>query len=336
MPCSHAKSESRDAFVPLTTKSGIPGHNSPIRRHPGQLSDKLAWKIVEVSSERRLSGLCSHFLFFDLRRFVMRTKELVICGSKAVRTRFETNSNSVKRLFFNRETAPQLGDLCRWMAQERLIYRCVESEELELISGSIHHGGVVVVVEPPEIRAPEHDELRRWSSQGETLLLLDRISNVHNLGAIIRSAAFFGVSKVIVPDHPQAAFPTEASYRVAEGGLDHVEVYCVEHFPSFIMALRTFYWVVGAATRGGTPTPAMSRSKPTALVMGNEEQGLAPEVSQACNSLVTLQGSGKVESLNVSATAAILLWECTQSRVPGGSRPADSTEVNPFRSRRLP
>ncbi len=245
---------------------------------------------------------------------VMHSKELVICGLKAVRSRFEVDSDSVKRLFFNRATAVHVGDLCRWMAQERLVYRCVESEELERISGSIHHGGIVVVVEPPEIRTPSLNDVRHWSLQGETLLLLDRISNVHNLGAIIRSAAFFGVTKLVIPDHPQAAFPTEATYRVAEGGLDHVEVLCVDHLAGFIRAIRPFYFVVGAATRGGKPDLGRMIGRPCAIVLGNEEQGLSPEVISACEQLMTLQGVGRVESLNVSATAAILLWETARAR----------------------
>ncbi len=250
----------------------------------------------------------------------MRSKELVICGLKAVRSRFEVDSDSVKRLFFNRATAVHVGDLCRWMAQERLVYRCVETDELERISGSIHHGGIVVVVEPPELRIPTLDEVRHWSSQQETLLLLDRISNVHNLGAIIRSAAFFGVTKLIIPDHPQAAFPTEATYRVAEGGLDHVEVLCVDHLAGFIRAIRPFYFTVGAATRGGRPDLVRMTDRPRALVLGNEEQGLSPEVATACEQLITLEGVGRVESLNVSATAAILIWECTRPQVSSPSK----------------
>ena len=249
----------------------------------------------------------------------MSSKELVICGLNAVRSRFESDSDSVKRLFFNLATAPSVGDLCRWMAKERLVYRCVESEELEKISGSIHHGGIVVVVEPATIRSPTPNDIRDWARKGETLLLLDRIANVHNLGAIVRSAAYFGVSKLILPDHPQAAMPTEATYRVAEGGLDHVDIFRVNHFPSFILSLSQHYLVVGAATRGGNPDFRRVDTRPIALVLGNEEEGLAADVTEVCHSLVTLRGSGRVESLNVSAVAAVLLWEC--SRVNGLSQP---------------
>jgi TrmH RNA methyltransferase len=238
--------------------------------------------------------------------------ELVICGLKAVRSRFEADSDSVRRLFYKAEIAPQIGDICKWMARERLAYRCVENDELERISGSIHHGGIAVVVSRPRLEQPHPDEVRQWARTRETILILDRIGNVHNLGAIIRSAAFFGVSKVILPNHPDAAIPTEATYRVAEGGLDYVKVYCVDHLPSFLEWLRSLYLILGAATRGGATKFPSRADRPIALVLGNEEEGLAREVTDRCEALVTIQGSDQVESLNVSATAAIMLWECSK------------------------
>jgi RNA methyltransferase, TrmH family len=243
----------------------------------------------------------------------MRNEELAICGLKAVRSRFETNPASIKRLFFDQETAPCVGEICRTMAAERRVYRCVEPEELERIAGSIHHGGIVAVVDRPELRSPHPDELREWGRLREPVLLLDCISNGHNLGAILRTAAFFGVTKVILPDHPSAALPTEATYRVAEGGLDHVEVFLVKRLDLFVRELRKYFTVIGADTRGGRAEIEVSGFKPVALVMGNEEEGLADEVASACDRLVTIPGSGRVESLNVSAAAAVLLWECTRS-----------------------
>ena len=250
----------------------------------------------------------------------MRQKELVICGLKAVRSRFETRSETVLRLFFNRATAPAVGDLCRWMAQERLVYRCVEAEELELISGTIHHGGVLVVVEQNELRAPQRDEIQEWANRGESILLLDCVSNVHNLGAMIRTAAFFGTTKVVIPNHPQAAVPTEATYRVAEGGMDHVTVYCVDDFLGFIQSIRSDYRIVGAATRGGRPEVVFQTDRPIALILGNEEDGLDDRVASRCDSLVTIPGSQRVESLNVSAAAAIFMWELAKSRRPRSAK----------------
>ena len=246
----------------------------------------------------------------------MRNGELAICGLKAVRSRFEANPASIKRLFFDEETAPRIGEICRTLAAERRVYRCVEPEELERIAGSIHHGGIVAVVDRPELRSPHPDELREWGKLREPVLVLDCISNAHNLGAIIRTAAFFGVTKIVLPDHPSAAQPTEATYRVAEGGLDHVEIFLVRRLDLFVRELRKYYTVIGADVRGGQPNLVASGMKPVAIVMGNEEEGLAEEVASACDRLVTIPGSGWVESLNVSTAAAILLWELKRPRHP--------------------
>jgi TrmH RNA methyltransferase len=245
----------------------------------------------------------------------MRTKELSICGLGAVRSRFETAPQTIKRLFFTNEIAPQIGDICRALAQAKLAYRCVEPEDLERIAGSVHHGGIVAVVERAPFRPPQLDEVREWARRGEPLLVLDCIGNPHNLGAIVRTAAFFGVTKLVLADHPLAALPTDATYRVAAGGLEYMDIFVVTYMDRFLHDARAFYETVGAATDGGDPQLTRSSRKPVALVLGNEEQGLAPEIAAQCDRLVTIPGCGRVESLNVGAAAAVLLWECTRARV---------------------
>lgn len=245
----------------------------------------------------------------------MRIKELSICGLSAVRSRFDAAPLTIKRLFFTQEIAPQIGDICKALAEAKHAYRCVPEEDLERISGSVHHGGIVAVVERPPFRPPTLEQAREWASRGEPLLILDCIGNPHNLGAIVRTAAFFGVTKLVLADHPLAALPTDATYRVAAGGLEHMEVFVVKYMDRFLSDIRAFYEVVGAAVEGGDPRLAASSRKPVALVLGNEEEGLAAEVAAECDRLVTIPGSRKVESLNVSAAAAVLLWECTRGRV---------------------
>ena len=245
--------------------------------------------------------------------------ELKICGLAAVRARFARDPGSIQRLFFDLERSRQVGVMSKVLAQSKKIYRCVEPAELEKIAGSIHHGGIVAVVAPAPLKAPAVDDLRAWARRGEPLLVLDRIGNAHNLGAVARTAAFFGVPRLVIPDDAAAARPNDAAHRVAEGGFEHLEVWRVPGLAAFARELvDAGYDVVGAATRGGklggpggkpaAGSPAV-RAKPIALVLGNEEQGLAPDVAAHCTRLVTIPGSGKVESLNVSVAAAILLWE---------------------------
>jgi TrmH RNA methyltransferase len=234
--------------------------------------------------------------------------ELTLCGLAAVQARFARDPDSVKRLFFDEPTSRKLGACCKALAAAKKVYRCVTPAELEKISGTVHHGGVVCVVAAPPLGAPLAKDLAAWAAAKTPVVVLDRIGNPHNLGAIARSAAFFGAGHIVIPTHPSAALPGESAHRVAEGGLEHIRVWRVPALPAFLGALAAAgYDVVGAATRGGAPVARAATAKPLALVMGNEEQGLAPEVAKACTALVTLSGSGKVESLNVSVAAAVLL-----------------------------
>ena len=238
-------------------------------------------------------------------------EELKICGLAAVKARFEREPASILRLFFDEPTSRKVGAMSRALALAKKVYRCVPTAELEKIAGSVHHGGIVAVVAAPVLRMPNRDHLRAWAAARETVLVLDRIGNAHNLGAIARTAAFLGVARIVISADATASRPTEAAHRVAEGGLEHIDLWQSGNLAALVQELAAAgYEVIGAATRGGRPEAAAGTGKPIALVLGNEETGLAPAVAVACTRLVTIPGTGKVESLNVSVAAAILLWEC--------------------------
>lgn len=240
---------------------------------------------------------------------------LRICGLAAVRARFARDAGSIQRLYFDYATGRKIGVMCKALAAARKIYRCVEPAELEKIAGTPHHGGVVAVVAPPALREPSAADLKAWAARRESVLVLDRVGNVHNLGAVARTAAFLGAGRLVLCGGAGAARPVDAAYRVAEGGLEAVELHAVPDAAALVRGLvAAGYDVVGAATRGGRPDVGRAAGRPIALVMGNEEQGLDPAVAAACTRLVTLPGSGRVESLNVSVAAAILMWEAWARR----------------------
>lgn len=236
--------------------------------------------------------------------------ETKLCGLAAVRARFARDAASIQRLYFDYPTGKKIGVMCKALAAAKKIYRCVEPAELEKIAGTVHHGGIVAVVPAPALRAPLAADVRAWAAQRAPVLLLDRIGNAHNLGAIARTAGFFGVSHLVIPNHRDAALPGEAAFRVAEGGLEAVTVFRVPELPKFARELAAAgYEIVGAATRGGHLTSPLRNPKPIALALGNEEHGLSPEMAAACTRLATIPGTGGVESLNVSVAAAVFLWE---------------------------
>jgi RNA methyltransferase, TrmH family len=251
----------------------------------------------------------------------MKGAEARICGLAAVRARFDRDASSIVRLYFDRAMSKRIGTLCRAMASARKVYRCVEPAELEKIADSVHHGGIVAVVEESPVRFPTPADIAAWGSRRENMVVLDRIGNAHNLGAIARTAAYFGISRIVIAGDVASARPGGAAYRVAEGGLDSLEVWCAPEVARFLRALPAAgYEVLGASARGGSAPAAGRSGAPWALVLGNEERGLAPAVAAACTRLVTIQGGGPIESLNVSAAAAILLNELV-NRAPRHPRP---------------
>jgi TrmH RNA methyltransferase len=240
------------------------------------------------------------------------TKLLRVAGLPAVTALFATAPHRVERLFFDQRMRAHVGDFCAELGRTHRAYRLLPSEELERVAGSVMHGGVVALARPQPVPivdlAKDAGKAADWARSGEPLLLLDGIGNPHNLGAIARTAAFFRLPRIVLSDHPSQAGPSDASYRVAEGGLEYVELHRSVRFASTLQQLQRSYFVVGTAVGNGQPIEALRRTeRPLALVLGNEERGLPPATLAACEAIVTIPGSGLVQSLNVAASAAILI-----------------------------
>ena len=237
-------------------------------------------------------------------------KLLRICGLAAVRALFERDPGRVERLFFAPGLRNEVGSFCERLARARKPYREVDAAELARIAGTVLHGDVVAVAHPRPLLALDPKAASAWAENGGPLLILDGVGNPHNLGAIVRTAAFFGVERIVLADRPGQALPSDASYRVAEGGFEHVMLYRAR-LPAALDELRQAYRIVGAALdhRVG---PFREGGRATALVLGNEEAGLDAATLAACDNLVTIRGGGRVQSLNVAVAAAILIYELTR------------------------
>jgi TrmH RNA methyltransferase len=154
------------------------------------------------------------------------------------------------------------------------------------------------------------------------------VGNDHNLGAIVRAAAFFDVHFVVLGGSEGGAVLSTSAYRVAEGGMEHVVVRSVRNTAAFLRDASKRIVTIGADVRArmrlrDLPSlldrPAEGPRRPgfppetgrpgVALVLGSEETGLSPEVKERCSALVRVPGTGKIESLNVSQAAALFLHE---------------------------
>lgn len=244
-----------------------------------------------------------------------KVRLLKIAGFPAVEALFKCHPERVVRLFYEERMIPKVGSFCKELARSKLTYRQVDSGELAKVAGTPLHGGIVAVANPLTVADFDLAEAAKWSAGGQAIFILDGIGNSHNLGAIARSLAFLGIKQLLITDHPAQAGLTDSAYRVAEGGLEYLDVRLVRRLPMVLPTLSKYYKMVGTALGKGIDLNDLSKDRrPPAFIMGNEEDGLSPLILKACDYVVSIPGCGAVQSLNVSATAAILAYGARTSQ----------------------
>lgn len=142
----------------------------------------------------------------------------------------------------------------------------------------------------------------------DLILALDHITDPRNLGAIVRSAAFFGVREVIAPERRQVLF-TQSSVATAQGGFALTELVCVVNLSRALDELKERgYWIIGTAMDGEPYEKLVGKYEKVVLVLGSEDSGLAQKVRERCDLLTSIPNKGKgLDSLNVSVAAGIFL-----------------------------
>ncbi|MBS1871293.1 MAG: 23S rRNA (guanosine(2251)-2'-O)-methyltransferase RlmB [Actinobacteria bacterium] len=188
--------------------------------------------------------------------------------------------------------------------------RSASADELERRCGSPDHQGVCAEVEP--YRYADADAL--LAREDALIVALDEIQDPQNLGAICRTAECAGATGVVIPER-RSAEVTPAVCKASAGAVEHLAIARVRNLADFLLDARNAgAWSYGAdgGARTGYAQPDY-RGK-VVLVMGSEGRGLRPRVASACDELIALPLRGRIESLNVSAAAAALLYEITRQR----------------------
>lgn len=250
-----------------------------------------------------------------------KRNELAVCGFATVKKLEKNHPEKISRLYFTEEVAPKFGGLCRKLAKNHGIYNQKPAADLEKLSGTVHHQGVVAMIEAPEIEPLDSDITDSWVANGESAVLLDRIGNANNFGAIVRSAAFFGIKNIIIPlDEAQSSITT-SSYRVAEGGMEYVNIYSVRSTARLLEALAGKMIRIGtdlSAKKSVKDLPAIAgKGKPLLVVLGNEEHGISDVVKSNCDELIIIPWAGMsegveescIDSLNVAQASSIIFYE---------------------------
>jgi 23S rRNA (guanosine2251-2'-O)-methyltransferase len=192
------------------------------------------------------------------------------------------------------------------------VWKAPETPETRLVElcGSSDHQGIVAEVEPfPYVSG---DEL--LEAEEALVVVLDQIQDPRNLGAVCRSAEAAGASGVVIPER-RAASVTAAAAKASAGAVEHLKIARVRNVSDWITAAKdTGFWVWGADGNAGQAPWQVDLTGKTALVLGTEEKGLRPRVAESCDGLVAIPQRGRVDSLNVSVAASILIFEAVRQR----------------------
>lgn len=237
-----------------------------------------------------------------------KPKEFRIYGLNACLSAFRVRPESVRKLWLLESRIPKLQELLAFCVKHRIGYNVVENEDLEKLTASAHHEGVCLAMLPqPELN------LSNWLMTAPTgrclLLWLDGVGNPHNLGAIMRSAAHFGAAAILLPKTSSLSH-SGAAARVAEGAAEHVPLIRLGRTDNAIAQLASAgFTLVSTVVRGGSDVFRSELPARCVMVMGAEQTGVDSDLLAASGLRVEVPGTGQVESLNVSAAAAVLLAE---------------------------
>jgi len=184
----------------------------------------------------------------------------------------------------------------------------------EITKNATHQGVVAFFTHGRRDLHVDADDILTSLGDHPLLVLLDGIEDPHNLGAIIRTCECAGVDAVFVPEHRSAPL-NDTVAKTSAGGLEYVKVARVTNLVPLIEQLKQKgVWVVGVEAGSATMHTDFDLSVPLALVMGSEGKGLRRLVREHCDVIVSIEMKGKLNSLNVSVAAGIVLYEALRQR----------------------
>lgn len=204
------------------------------------------------------------------------------------------------------------------LAKERGVpVRQRRRQDLDRMAGLPHHQGAVLSMEPFPYTQIE-DLLSAWHSSGETgfLLLLDGITDPHNLGAVLRNADAAGCQGVIITKDRSCGI-TNVVDRASAGAVEHLAVCQVTNLARTMELLKkSRFWIYGlAAGEGARPLFAADLSGHLALVLGSEGEGLRQRTRELCDVLLEIPMIGGVASLNAASASAVALFEVVRQKM---------------------
>lgn len=241
--------------------------------------------------------------------------ERLICGLQPVREAIAAHGRELRVLVEKHHDAPQLDALVRFAKDRGARVERVTRADLDRASRGVRHQGAIAYAPPLRVRTLDELVLPEETSIERALVVvLDSIEDPQNFGAVIRSAVAFGATAIVWPEHGAAPL-TPATFRASAGAIEHAQLCTVPSLPAALATLKSRgLHIIGLDASGERAIDSTPLAEDTALVLGAEGAGLHRAVRKACDEIVRLPMRGPLGSINVSAAAAIALYEARRQR----------------------
>lgn len=234
-------------------------------------------------------------------------QEQQIYGINAAQAVISKRPQDVRKIYLLEELKISFSKGLDFARKNKIAYKFVDKNDLEKITGAIHHQGVCVIAVPKKVESLA--TLCTGAGAG-LILAVEGVDNPHNLGAMIRTAAHFGArALVVIVDQNQPPLPKlqGALARVAEGGLESVAVVAEKAATLFKLATAHQWQVYATTPHNGDNLFASKLSSRSILIMGAEGAGLSKSMLKMAPQHLSIPGTGAVESINVGQAATLAL-----------------------------
>jgi 23S rRNA (guanosine2251-2'-O)-methyltransferase len=227
------------------------------------------------------------------------------------------SDQEIERVLVQKELEnPLIGEIVRDCRARHIPLGRVPEEKLNRITRK-QHQGVVAFITSVQYASLDHVVSSAYNEgRNPFILMLDRVTDVRNFGAIVRTAECAGVDAIIIPDRGAARLSGDA-FKTSAGALGHLPI-CREHsLVSTVRYLRNHgLQIVGCTEKSSRTIYSVDFGQPMLVIVGSEEDGIAPELLELCDRRAKIPLQGKISSLNVSVAAALVLYEAVRQKLP--------------------
>ena len=225
------------------------------------------------------------------------------------------SGKEIEKIYISKTAKGNISKIINLAKEAGIVVSTTDNETLSKLAGSQNHQGIVAL--SAVYQYFEVEDLLEYAEQKKEkpfLLILDEITDPHNLGAIIRSAEAFGVHGIIIPKR-RAVGVNATVVKTSAGAVEHMRIAKVSNINNTIRDLKERgLWIVGTDVNAEKSFEELNYDFPVAFVIGNEGKGVSKLVLQNCDFVVKIPMKGKINSLNASVAASILIYQVVSKR----------------------